>query len=1141
MACRRLKPRRTDLADAATAARVGEESQIDGLFGATGSAAALFESEIALSVMSKLRCLHWVLSPGRWLKAAPTMDHSPSGFTDMSDRSPFVFAEAPPHRDARFQAITGHWLADETGLVNRLCALAELAPEQAARVQRSAAGWVHGVRALKSGQSPLDAFMRQYDLSSEEGVLLMCLAEALLRIPDDDTAEALIADKLSGADWEKHLGRSDSLFVNASTWGLMLTGRIVRLSPQTANNFRAQINRMVGRSSEPVIRLAVRQAMKLMGHQFVMGRNIEEALSNSQGRDQRSYLHSFDMLGEAALTQADADRYFKAYRDAIDAIGSRPDPNRDGDVALRPGISIKLSALHPRYEFAHRSRVIRELTPRLLALAQMARAQNIGLTVDAEEADRLELSLDVMAPVYADASLAGWTGFGLAVQAFQKRAPALIDWLESLACASGRRLAVRLVKGAYWDTEVKRSQEQGLAGYPVFTRKPNTDVSYLACARKLLSQREHFYPMFATHNAHTVAAIRAYAGDDHSLKAGAGYEFQRLHGMGEALYDVVREEWPAPCRVYAPVGSHEDLLPYLVRRLLENGANTSFVNRIFDEQAEPELLVADPIAAVRSLPVKINPALPLPLDLYGSARRNSAGLNLADENAMQELALALASASLPTRAESVFAGAAAASTRSRAITDPSDRRRVLGEWQAFDAGRVRGVVEAAANAQPRWNATPVSMRAEMLERAADRLEARRVEFMQLLIREAGKTIGDAIAEVREAADFLRYYAVHARRLQAAPELMSGPTGEHNELQLHGKGVFVCISPWNFPLAIFSGQIAAALVTGNTVVAKPAEQTNLIATLMVKLLHEAGIPADVLQCLLGEGDVGAALCGDADIAGVAFTGSVEVAQAINRQLAARRGPIATLIAETGGQNAMIVDSSALPEQVVKDSIASAFHSAGQRCSALRVLHLQNEIADKVLHMLGGAMQELVIGDPALLSTDVGPVIDEAARSRLAGHAARLHAKGNVLEQLALPEACRNGSYFPPTVAAIDDIGQLDGEYFGPILHVVRYRARELDDVVDQINRSGYGLTLGVHSRVESTWRRVQERARVGNCYINRGITGAVVGCQPFGGEGMSGTGPKAGGPHYLLRFVLERTLTVNTSAVGGNARLLAASG
>ena len=1055
----------------------------------------------------------------------------------MSESSTFVLASTAPRRDALFSSITAAWLADETTLLNRLCSLADLAPERAAAVQALAADWVRAVRAQRDSQSPLDAFMRQYDLSSEEGILLMCLAEALLRIPDDDTAEALIADKLANADWEKHLGRSDSLFVNASTWGLMLTGRMVRVSPQTEGNFKAAFNRLLNRSSEPVIRLAVRQAMRLMGHQFVMGRTIAEALKNTRDREQIRYLHSFDMLGEAALTQADADRYYKAYRDAIEAIGSRPDPNRDGDVCERPGISIKLSALHPRYEFAKRERVLAELVPRLLVLAQMARQQNIGLTVDAEEADRLELSLDVIEPVFRDASLTGWIGFGLAVQAFQKRAPAVIDWCEALARSVGRKLAVRLVKGAYWDTEVKRSQEQGLAGYPVFTRKPNTDVSYLACARKLLAARDVFYPMFATHNAHTVAAIREFAGDGHAQRASGGYEFQRLHGMGEALYEVVRDQWPVPCRVYSPVGSHEDLLPYLVRRLLENGANTSFVNRIFDEQAPPESLVADPVAHVVELPIKTNTALPLPQDLFGAARLNSAGLNLADEAAASALADALAGVAPPRRVASVLAvdGGAGAATP---ITDPADRRRVLGEWVALPVTAVPEVVAAAIKAQPAWAARPAALRADVLDRAAARLEERRAEFLHLLVREAGKTLPDAIAEVREAVDFLRYYAAQARRLLSAPEPLPGPTGEHNELQLHAKGVFVCISPWNFPLAIFTGQIAAALVCGNAVLAKPAEQTNLVAVQMVKLLLEAGVPAGALQCVLGEGDVGAALCGDARIAGVAFTGSVEVAQLINRQLAARRGAIATLIAETGGQNAMIVDSSALPEQVVKDAIGSAFHSAGQRCSALRVLYLQEEIADKVIHMLKGAMQELVIGDPGLLVTDIGPVIDAAALARLQGHAGQLRAQGRILAELELPEACADGTYFAPTVAKLEDIEQLDGEYFGPMLHVLRYRARDLDVVVDAINATGFGLTLGVHSRIETTWRRVQARARVGNCYINRGMTGAVVGVQPFGGEGLSGTGPKAGGPHYLLRFLSERTLTVNTAAVGGNARLLA---
>ena len=1061
----------------------------------------------------------------------------------MSDSSEFVSRRPAPARDALFTTITSAWLADETSLLNRLCTLAELPAERAASVQAQAIDWVQRVRARRDAQSPLDAFMRQYDLSSEEGVLLMCLAEALLRIPDDDTAEALIADKLANADWEKHLGRSDSLFVNASTWGLMLTGKIVRVSPQTEGHFRSAMNRLIGRSSEPVIRLAVRQAMKLMGHQFVMGRTIAEALKNTRDRDQVCYLHSFDMLGEAALTQADADRYFQAYRDAIVAIGGQFDPgaNRsgEGDVAERPGISIKLSALHPRYEFAKRERVLAELTPRLLVLAQMAREQNIGLTVDAEEADRLELSLDVIVPVFLDASLAGWSGYGLAVQAFQKRAPAVIDWLESVARKAGRKLAVRLVKGAYWDTEVKRSQEQGLPGYPVFTRKPNTDVAYLACARKLLAARDVFYPMFATHNAHTIAAVRSFAGDEHAARMStSGYEFQRLHGMGDALYDVVREQWPVRCRVYSPVGSHEDLLPYLVRRLLENGANTSFVNRIFDEQAPPEQLVADPVSYVADLPIKTNPNLPLPRDLYGVARRNSEGFNFADEVGVAALAHALRSAEPPTRAESLLAEGLSAAGPRYAITDPSDRRRRLGEWLALDVATVPAVLAAALKAQPTWATTSVALRADVLDRAADRLEARRAEFLHLLVREAGKTLPDAMAEVREAADFLRYYATQARRLLSTPEVMSGPTGEHNELQLHAKGVFVCISPWNFPLAIFTGQIAAALVCGNAVIAKPAEQTNLIAMQMVHLLREAGVPAAALQCVLGAGEAGAALCAGAGIAGVVFTGSVEVAQAINRQLAAKPGAIATLIAETGGQNAMIVDSSALPEQVVKDAIASAFHSAGQRCSALRVLYVQEEIADKVEQMLRGAMQELVVGDPGLLETDIGPVIDDAALARLKRHADELRLQGRIVAELALPERCAHGTYFAPTVAKLEDIEQLDGEYFGPMLHLIRYRAKELDQVVEAINATGFGLTLGVHSRIETTWRRVQARARVGNVYINRGMTGAVVGVQPFGGEGLSGTGPKAGGPHYLLRFVTERTLTVNMAAVGGNARLLA---
>jgi RHH-type proline utilization regulon transcriptional repressor/proline dehydrogenase/delta 1-pyrroline-5-carboxylate dehydrogenase len=1063
--------------------------------------------------------------------------------TQASPADPFVFATPPPARDKLRAAISAAYLADEAATVHALLAAAELPKERSAHVQQVAGGWVTRVRKLRDQESPLDAFMRQYDLSSEEGVLLMCLAEALLRIPDDATAEKLIADKLSEADWDAHLGKSDSLFVNASTWGLMLTGRIVRVSPATTGNFRKALQKLIGKSSEPVIRLAVRQAMRLMGHQFVMGRTISDAMANARGKDQKRYLHSYDMLGEAALTAADARRYLASYHDAIGVIGKKATVAHGAPVMQRPGISVKLSALHPRYEFARRDRVLAELTPVLLGLVQAARKENINLTVDAEEADRLELSLDLFEAVYRDHALSGWDGCGLAVQAFQRRAMPVLVWLEDLARKVGRRIPVRLVKGAYWDTEVKRAQEQGLAGYPVFTRKASTDVSYLACARRLLVARDVFYPQFATHNAHTVAAVQEYAGGVD------GYEFQRLHGMGEALYQVVGEDLPdVPCRVYAPVGSHEDLLPYLVRRLLENGANTSFVNRIFDEAVPPEQLVADPLATVHDTEPVANPSIPLPADLYGPGRRNSLGVNLAGEPERVALAAELARHPGASRdaASSLLAKALDAGLRrhdkknARTVTDPFDRRRTVGAWLPLDAAQVPAVIEAAVKAQPRWNAQPVRKRAEALERAAELLESRHAEFLYLLVREAGKTLPDSIAEVREAVDFLRYYARQARDHLSQPVSLPGPTGEHNELQLHGRGTFVCISPWNFPLAIFAGQVAAALVAGNTVVAKPAEQTNLVALKLVALLREAGVPDDVVQCVLGEGDVGAALTRDPRIAGVAFTGSVEVARLINRALAARDGPIATLIAETGGQNAMIVDSSALPEQVVKDTIASAFNAAGQRCSALRVLYLQDEIADKVIGMLQGAMQELVVGDPGLLATDVGPVIDAEAQQRLEQHAAAILKAGKPIGRLPVPAPAAHGTFFPPCAVEIGSLAELTAENFGAMLHVIRFRANALDTVIDDINRSGFGLTLGVHSRIESTWRKVQARACVGNCYVNRNMIGAVVGVQPFGGEGLSGTGPKAGGPHYLLRFVTERTLTVNTAAVGGNARLLAAS-
>jgi len=1055
---------------------------------------------------------------------------------------PGIESSAP---NPRLRAITGAWLRDEREHVASL--LAELGddPVEYVAVQTTATALVEQVRRKAQDQGAIEAFMRQYDLSSEEGVLLMCVAEALLRIPDQETADRLIRDKLGEADWKKHLGASDSLFVNASTWGLMLTGKMVALSEETRRNFSGAMKRVVGRAGEPVIRLAVRQAMRIMGHQFVMGRSIEEALKHSRRGASRNYRYSFDMLGESALTGKDAARYFEAYRRAILAIGAGgPYP----DVFAAPSISVKLSALHPRYEVAKRARVQSELAPRVLALAQLARAQGIGFTVDAEEAERLELSLEVIAGVYADPGLAGWEGYGLAVQAYQKRAPLVIDYLAGVAREHGRRMPVRLVKGAYWDAEIKRAQVEGHGGYPVFTRKPNTDVSYLACARRMLAATDAFYPMFATHNAHTIAAIHRMASrllpaaaQTGSSASGAAYEFQRLHGMGKDLYDgvIAAEGLAVPCRVYAPVGSHEDLLPYLVRRLLENGANTSFVNKITDERVSPSDLVADPVRTVAAFASIPHPKIPLPVALYfdGDGRKNSMGVNLANDNELRALAERIGSAQTAQSAGPLVPGASSGGAR-LPVNSPADRRVQVGEWQAADPATVERALANAVVAQPAWDQLPAASRAAILEYAADLLEGRMPEFIALCTREAGKTIPDGVAEVREAVDFLRYYAAQGRRLLTQPERLPGPTGESNELHLAGRGVFVCISPWNFPLAIFIGQVAAALMAGNSVIAKPAEQTTLVGHAAVRLLHEAGVPEAVLQYLPGDGaTVGAALTRDPRVAGVAFTGSTETARAINRAMAARDAAIGVLIAETGGQNALIADSSALPEQLVKDAISGAFGSAGQRCSAARVLFVQRDIADKVIHMLAGAMDELAIGDPALLATDVGPVIDADALAILQAHAARMDREARLIAQVKLPEECSHGCYFAPRAYEISSLAQLTREVFGPVLHVIRFDGERIDEVIDAINATGYGLTLGVHSRINETIDRIARRARVGNCYVNRNQIGAVVGVQPFGGEGLSGTGPKAGGPHYLLRFVTERTLTVNTTAAGGNASLL----
>ncbi len=1052
---------------------------------------------------------------------------------------PLLAPELPPPPAPARAAITAAWVRDETEAVRALLAQARLPAADQAAVQATAADLVRRVRARAQDQGAIEAFMRQYDLGSEEGVLLMCVAEALLRIPDPDTADKLIRDKLGEADWKRHMGQSDSVLVNASTWGLMLTGHLVDLADETRRDVHGAFKRLLGRIGEPVIRLAVRQAMRIMGHQFVMGRSIEEALARSRKGDNARYRYSFDMLGEAALTAADAERYLAAYRMAIDAIGrSFGDGEGAADgVFAAPSISVKLSALHPRYEHAQRARVLAELTPRVLELARLAKSHGIGFTIDAEEADRLELSLDVIAAAYADPSLDGWEGYGLAVQAYQKRAPFVIDFLADLARRVGRRIPVRLVKGAYWDSEVKRAQVDGQAGYPVFTRKPNTDVSYLANARRMLDASDALYPMFATHNAQTIAAV-------HRLAAGRAFEFQKLHGMGDDLYAEVipADRLDVPCRVYAPVGSHEDLLPYLVRRLLENGANSSFVNRITDEDVAIDELIRDPLETVAAFDSIPHPRIPLPRDLYrahGHDRTNSMGINLANDDQLRVLADAVNDSARETwRAAPLVPGARSAAAEI-AVTNPADRRQVVGHWTPADAGTVERALQNAVAAQPAWDALPAASRAVILERAADLLEQRMPQFIALCTREAGKTIPDGVAEVREAVDFLRYYAGQARQLFGAAEQLPGPTGESNSLRLQGRGVFVCISPWNFPLAIFAGQVAAALAAGNSVLAKPAEQTNLVGYHAVKLLHEAGVPETVLQFLPGDGaTVGAALTKDPRGAGVAFTGSTDTARAINRALAARDAAIGVLIAETGGQNALIGDSSALPEQLVKDALASAFTSAGQRCSAARVLFVQEDIADKVTAMLAGAMAELKVGDPGLLSTDVGPVIDADALCLLDEHAGRMRGEAKLIAQAPLdPEATAHGTFFAPTAWELRSLSQLTRENFGPALHLIRWKASELDQVIAAINATGYGLTLGIHSRIDETIDYIVSRAKVGNAYVNRNQIGAVVGVQPFGGQGLSGTGPKAGGPHYLPRFATEKTVTINTTAAGGNASLL----
>lgn len=1028
------------------------------------------------------------------------------------------------------ETINHFYRFDEAECVNRLIDYAQMPAERIAVIAQQAAEMIEAVRGKKINQAGVDAFLKEYDLSGEEGIALMCLAEAMLRIPDKATIDRLIADKVTPANWSGHTGKSDSLFVNAATWGLVFTGKI--LSEESTNRLTHSLKSMAQKITVPMIRAAVSRAMKMLGDHFVMGETIEEAQARAAKLLPQGYLFSYDMLGEAARTEADAARYMDAYRHAIEAIGT----HATTDVIQASGISIKLSALYPRYDYSQHDAAVAVLVPKLKQLTLLAKKYNIPLTVDAEEADRLDLSLDIIQAVFCDAELADWEGFGIALQSYQKRAFYVLDWLVALTEQQKKRMFVRLVKGAYWDSEIKISQVGGFVGYPVFTRKSATDVSFIACARKMLQHPKNFYAQFATHNAFTVAAIAELAGDRND------YEFQCLHGMGYTLYDTVLKKMNkrVPCRVYAPVGNYQELLAYLVRRLLENGANSSFVNQIRDEQYPIARMVENPIEHLASLEPKANPYLPLPRFIYGKGRLNSLGLDFSDatEYAAQQQGYQAARKQVwqakPTLAESTQLG------KEQPIKNPANQQQV-GTMCEAEASYFESAIQRAERAFQTWSVQSIEQRAECLQRAADLLEKHRFELMYLATVEAGKTLLDANAEVREAVDFCRYYAENACEV-LKPETMPGPTGESNILFMKGRGVLVCISPWNFPLAIFLGQITAALAAGNTVIAKPAAQTPLIAARAVALLHEAGIPESVLQLVLAPGRlVGEKLIADDRIQGVIFTGSTNTAQQINQTLAARKGAIAPLIAETGGQNAMIVDSSALPEQVVQDVIVSAFGSAGQRCSALRVLFLQEEVADKIITMLQGAMQTLVIGDPIFLSTDVGPVIDAAAKKMLTDHQAYLEHSGQarLVCALQLAEAQQQAAFFAPCAYEIPNIQVLKQEVFGPILHIIRYRADQLDDVIAQINATGFGLTMGIHSRVNQIVEYIIARVRVGNVYVNRSMTGAVVGVQPFGGEGLSGTGPKAGGPHYLLRLCIESTVTINTTAAGGNASLMAA--
>jgi RHH-type proline utilization regulon transcriptional repressor/proline dehydrogenase/delta 1-pyrroline-5-carboxylate dehydrogenase len=1031
----------------------------------------------------------------------------------------------PPNLAEIKDRLNNAYHLDENLSVQENLARINISSDGNERIRNTARGLAETVRANRKRFGGLDKFLQEFGLSTAEGIALMCLAEALLRIPDTSTADKMIRDKIGSADWDKHLGKADDLFVNASTWALMLTGKVIGdLDTESKGTSVSSVaGKIVSRLGEPVVRQAMLQAMKIMGQQFVMGRTIGEALARAADAEKEGYRHSYDMLGEGARTMEDAARYFASYESAIEAIGKAAAGRGPIEAS---GISVKLSALHPRYEYAQRHLCVPELSEKLLALAQKCAGYGISLAIDAEEAHRLELSLDIFENVFPDPSLRGWEGFCFVVQAYQKRCGRAIDYLTALAEQTNRRMMIRLVKGAYWDSEIKYAQVNGLPGYPVFTRKNATDVSYTANAGKLMARRDLFYPMFGTHNALTVATLIELAGNDQS-----GFEFQRLHGMAEPLYHQLtgHGEGKYPCRVYAPVGSHQDLLPYLVRRLLENGANVNFINRLQNDKLPIDEILTDPVAYMQKLDKKPHPKIPLPTDLFGD-RKNSMGIEFANSHI---------STPLLKEIERFANKPCAYRTGEEKRFDPADHRREIGTVVSATREDIENALSAAHKNFPQWKATPAEVRAKCLERTADFMEENLAELMALCVREGGKTLPDALAEVREAVDFCRYYAAEGRRLFEGGLKLPGPTGESNELFLEGRGVFLCISPWNFPLAIFMGQVAAALMAGNAVIAKPAGQTCLIAAKAVELLWQAGIPRSILALLNIPGRLaGEYLVPDARIAGVCMTGSTETAQTINKTLAARTGAIIPLIAETGGQNTMVVDSTALPEQIVDDAITSAFRSAGQRCSALRVLFVQDGIADKVIHMLKGACIQITMGDPLALSTDIGPVIDRGALDTLNLHAARMESEGKLVAEVALPpDVTRHGTFFAPRAYEIQSLEQLPREVFGPILHIIRYKANELDKVVEQINATGYGLTFGLHTRIDHTVRDLTRRVHAGNCYVNRSMIGAVVGVQPFGGQGLSGTGPKAGGPHYLPRFATERTVTINTTASGGNTTLV----